>query len=202
VWYITCSYLYNFRYNDDSDSDDESDAEDISKEELLEQFFLAESANMDGKIPVDDTPKLKIRADTLNPVEDNPSTPTNSVEGNHGILTSSEASTLTNSVEDNPVCSINPDNSRLLQETGIIVSAEEVSILPSIRNSKPSYAPVNRAFSELKVSTRDQDPLLDPKNTARAKEVAEDRVEQDKEFIQCMDDMLPTGKPNLVIPNF
>jgi len=100
-------------YDDDSESDDESDTVDNDKE-LLEQFLLAELAIMDTKIPDDDIPKLKIcggtPANAVIPIEDNPSTPENSV---------------------NPVAEIP-------QETGIIVIAEEVTILPNIMNSKPS----------------------------------------------------------------
>jgi len=58
---------------------------------------------------------------------------------------------------------------------------------------------VDCAFSDLEVSKHDQDPLLDPKNTARAKEIVHDKVEQGEESkcIQYMDDKLPTGTPNL-----
>ena len=97
-------------------------------------------------------------------------------------------------------------NRRLPQKIGAIVDAEEVTILPNIVTSRPTYAPVmNHALSNPKVSQRDQeDPLLDPKNRARVKEMhVKNRSIQDEgtKCVQCMDDVLPTGKPNLVIAN-
>jgi len=174
-------------YGDDSESDDESNTVDTDKEEFLEEQFLL--AELDAKTPDDDTPKPIIRADALNPVEgtpassvdsilenSNPSTPASNIDDNHSIPTNSNPGALTNSV----------DGTRLPQDTETIVSAEEVT---TITNSKPTYAPMGTAFSDLEVSEHDQDPLLNPKSITRAKEVVEDRAEQDedKEFIQCED---------------
>ena len=207
-------------YDDDSEPDDESDAVDNDKELFLEeQFLLAELAIMDAD---NGTPKSKISCNTasdaivkdnpctlansVNPVVDNPNTPANSA--NPVVDNPKSPASGVNPDADNPNTpknSVNPvvNSPRLLQETGIIVSAEEARTFPSIMNSKPSYVSVDCALFDVEVSKRDQDPLLDPKNTARAKEMVQDKVEEHEESkcIQCMDDTLPTGTPNFVIPN-
>ena len=190
-------------HDDDSESDDESDAVYIDKELFLEEQFLL--AVMDADIQDNGTPKSKINSNTTSDaiVEDNPCTLANSV--NPVADNPNSPANSVNPVGDNPNTpenSVNPviNSPRPLQETEIIVSAEEACTLPSIMNSKPSYAPADCALFDVEVSKRDQDPLLDPKNTARAKEIVQDKVEEHEETkcIQCMDDALPTGTPNFV----